>query len=344
MHTSLRAASLRLLRTTAIRRAALTVAAARERALIILYHRVIPASLPDEPAAGHIVPTVVTTLFRQHLEALSAIADFVPLSELIGPPAKASPATARRVRLALSFDDDDPAHARYALPILQTLGIPATFFVSGRALHGLSPPWWIRLEERIRRVGLDSTAAQLGVSARTAADLAAACEGTQLVEVIERTFPAPEERSLLARDEIRLLTSAGMTVGFHTLDHPVLTQLPDAEVVRALHVGREALADAAGKPVDLFAYPHGSADLRIAGHVRAAGYRAAFQTGGRPIGRTSDPFLLGRWEAGPLSVQRLIAEVALRLSYPLGAPRRSSSPASDGRVDEGAGPGQPPSR
>ena len=321
MKRSLRALGLRLLQVASVRRAALKRAAARERALIILYHRVVPSADYRKSPGGDIVPTVTTALFRQQLEALAGIGDFVPLMSLVDSLANTSPAKTPRVRLAITFDDDDPSHARHALPILQSLGFPATFFLSGRALRGLGPPWWILLEAGILRNGLDRTAAQLGVGgARTATDLAAACEGTPLTGVIERTFPPPEGDSLLSRKEIRMLVDAGMSVGFHTLDHPVLTQLPDAEVSRALTLGRGALAEAVGAGITLFAYPHGRVDSRIASHVPKAGYRAALRSGQRPVGPGSDLFLLGRWEPGPLGVRDLIAEAALRLNYPIGSP------------------------
>jgi hypothetical protein len=74
--------------------------------------------------------------------------------------------------------------------------------------------------------------------------------------------------------------------------------------------------------MEFLAYPHGRADRRVAEHARTAGYRAAFATGGRPVGARSDPFLLGRWEAGPLRDDEFLAHLTLRLNYPLAVPRR----------------------
>ena len=311
-----RAVGLRLLRTASIRRAALATAAMRHRVLILLYHRIAPHSWPVLSVEKSIVPTVSGSLFRQQIQALAAIGDFVPLADVLNPPT-GSLARPDRVRFCLTLDDDEPSHAHQALPVLQALGIPATFFVCGRTLHRLEAPWWILLEAQIARVGLAATAASLGVAARTAVELAAACEGTPLVNVIDRTFAASKS-SLLSRENIAFLAAApGITIGFHTMAHPVLTQLDDAAVAQALREGRDDLAVAAGVPINQFAYPHGRTDSRIARLVADAGFSVACRSGNRPVGASSDPFLLGRWEPGPMGVPDLVAEAALRLNLRL---------------------------
>ena len=315
MKPLLRAAALRVLRAESIRRVALAAAAMRHRALILVYHRIVPETSSALPRAGSIVPVVSTSLLRRQLEALSTIGDVVPLRELIGSLGARSSPKPGRVRFCLTFDDDEPSHAHQALPVLKALGVPATFFLCGRALMGLGAPWWVLLEAQIAGVGLATTAASLGVSARSAAELASVCEGTSLVAVIERTFSKLPMTSILSRTEIGMLGAAsGVTIGFHTVEHPVLTLLDDAGVARALQVGREALAELAGAPVDLFAYPHGRSDSRTARLAEASGFRGACRSGNRPVGAGTCPFLLARWEPGPLEVPELVAQAALRVN------------------------------
>lgn len=349
----LRAAGSRALHAPVLRRAAFAAAASRGRALILVYHRVTPGG----PTAGDVVPTVSAVRFRAQLEALAAVGDIVPLTAL-----DERPAARGRVRFAITFDDDEPTHARHALPVLRELGVPATFFLQGRALHDLPPPWWILLEHAVARHGLGAVTASLGVAADTAPALAAACEGTPLAEQVVHRFAVPGPAGaqdprhaaprLLAAVEIRALAEAGMGIGFHTVEHPVLTRLASDAVRRALHDGRDALAAAAGVSVDRFAYPHGRVDRDVASLAREAGYHAAYRTGGRSVAPVLaaeatrhadhdagddarlDAWMLGRWEPGPLAPDALLAHAAFRLTVPAGAPRRSSTPANAGRTDE----------
>ena len=86
----------------------------------------------------------------------------------------------------------------------------------------------------------------------------------------------------LGVDGIGALAAAGMTVGFHTLEHPLLPDLDNDRLAAALTTGREELAAATGRPLTLLAYPHGKADQRVAGAARAAGYAAAWTGWPRP--------------------------------------------------------------
>ena len=81
---------------------------------------------------------------------------------------------------------------------------------------------------------------------------------------------------ILQPDAIAALGAAGMTIGFHTVEHDTLPDLDDPALEHAVSAGREDLATAAGAAVRYFAYPHGKADTRSAAAVRRAGFNAAF--------------------------------------------------------------------
>jgi hypothetical protein len=96
----------------------------------------------------------------------------------------------------------------------------------------------------------------------------------------------------------------------------VLPTLDEPSLQREILAGRDALGSAASQRISLFAYPHGKADARTARAVRGAGYRAAVTGQPDPIARRSDPFLLGRWEPGPLEIDELLSGIAAKLSRP----------------------------
>ena len=91
-----------------------------------------------------------------------------------------------------------------------------------------------------------------------------------------------------------------------------------AEVQEALTAGRDELAEAIGRPLTVFAYPHGGTDEQIADAARQAGFLAAFTTDPRPVGATDDPLLLGRIEA-PFASARDMAMLLRRALAPAGA-------------------------
>jgi peptidoglycan/xylan/chitin deacetylase (PgdA/CDA1 family) len=293
----------RAFRSAVVRRVALQVAAARGHALALVFHRI-----SGERSSQALIPTVPETLFRRQVEALRAAGEIVPLEALLGPPPDR-----HRPRFALTFDDDWTSHYERVLPILQHLGVTATFFLSGRSLHRLRPLWFERLDALIVAQGTGAVARRLGVETDDPARLALACENDFLLQ--ERIDDLPDgEIHHLSGVQIRALADAGMAIGFHTLRHPLLSLVPDAALDAALADGRAELERAAGRPVRLFAYPHGKPDRRVVERLPSAGFVAACTGRPVPIRPGNDPYLLGRWESGPIALDRFAAGIAARLN------------------------------
>jgi len=283
-------------------RAARSIGAARGRALVLVYHRITP----EGQAPGAIVPSVRETLFRRHVQALGELGDVVPLEAFVQGGGR------RRVRLALTFDDDYQSHASLVLPVLHSLGVRGTFFLCGRSLHGLGPYWFEVLEGLLQRRPLDQVARMLGAAVATAEQLALACErDLRRQHRLEQVAEAPAAH--LGSEQIAALAQSS-TVGFHTLHHRVLTALPYEALEREVTEGRETLAAVAGQPLRLFAYPHGKGNAKVAAQLRAAGYAAAWTGIPNAARAGADPFMLGRWEPGDLSVDELVVKLAIRLN------------------------------
>lgn len=296
----------RVVRALACRRPA-----RRGHGLVLLWHRVRPHGAgPHE-----VVPSVPTGLFRRQVAVLGELGDIVPLAALDGEE------PGRRLRFALTFDDDDPGHVADTLPVLTEHRLPATFFLSGRWLHGRGPYWWEVLEEEISAEGLAAVARRLGRDAGTPADLAASIEGTPDAFRLDAAGHHRRGRAdMLDGGGARRLAAAGMEIGFHTVDHPPLTLLDDTAVAAAVSDGREALAGDVGRPVVRFSYPHGKVDARVARHVAQAGYASAWTSSHLPAAPGDDPHLRGRWEAGARHVDDFVLGVLRRLAVPGGLP------------------------
>jgi len=98
-----------------------------------------------------------------------------------------------------------------------------------------------------------------------------------------------EERRfrLLARDELRALAAAGMTIGAHTLSHPMLSQCPPELAYAEIVESRIRLEAALRTPVWAMAYPFGdreSVTPEVVNMARDAGYKAAFMNFGGGLG------------------------------------------------------------
>ena len=287
-----------------VQAAALRVAAARRRSLVLCYHRVAETTDP-----GSATPTHTTDDLRGQIDALRDIGPIVGLDELLSGEAE-PPA------FVLTFDDDYESHATVVLPVLQAAGVTATFFVSGRALHGRGPYWWQRLDHLAGTSGLDELRRDLGITSTTPREIAREIEGTAKAEAIGANDKAGS--SELSADAIRALVDAGMTIGFHTVDHSVLPSLDDRSLVDALVLGRQQLQDLLdGERLHYFSYPHGRAGPREVAAVREAGYTAALTTSWSPYAPGVDRWQIGRWDPPPSSLEGFAGRVALRLNAPI---------------------------
>lgn len=86
--------------------------------------------------------------------------------------------------------------------------------------------------------------------------------------------PHAHELLPLGWDRLRSLAGAGWEIGSHTVTHPRLPALADAELRHELEQSRAAIAARVGE-CSTIAYPYGAYDARVAAAARDAGYLAA---------------------------------------------------------------------
>jgi peptidoglycan/xylan/chitin deacetylase (PgdA/CDA1 family) len=102
---------------------------------------------------------------------------------------------------------------------------------------------------------------------------------------------------LLNRDELRQLVDQGMSVGSHTLNHPMLSQQTSEMAWREISESRALLEDAVGKPIWALAYPFGdpgSVTTREMQMAEQAGFDCAFMNIGGGFGASLPIFALPR--------------------------------------------------
>ena len=250
-----------------------------------------------------------------------------------------------RRALVVTFDDGYADNASVALPILQRHGLVATFFIATGFLDG-GRMWNDTVIECIRRCAaeaIDLSSFGLGPD-RFALDSAAARR-----QAIDAVLPRIKYLDLAAREQaisrlqalcgqpqlpddlmmssgqVVQLHRAGMEIGAHTVMHPILTELPDAEAAQEMAAGRARLQQLTGAPVDVFAFPNGKPGRDYAPqHValaRAAGFRCAVSTAAGVVGAHSDPLQWPRFTPWDRSTPAWMARLLLaRYRSGAGAP------------------------
>src|SRR5262245_61991916 len=112
-----------------------------DRLLILGWHNVEGTwGFPSPPGKG-------TEGLRRQLEVGARVANVVALADAVGRPPPGRPLPPRAV--ALTFDDGYRDNLTVALPMLEALGLPATFFLVPSLLGREVVAWWERLGRAI---------------------------------------------------------------------------------------------------------------------------------------------------------------------------------------------------
>jgi peptidoglycan/xylan/chitin deacetylase (PgdA/CDA1 family) len=309
---------------------------------VLMYHRVLSA--PD-PLTG----AVDAQDFELQMRALREYFTVLPLAEAVdGLGAGQLPSRA----VAITFDDGYADNAVIALPILKAHGLHATFFVADGFLNGgrmfndtvIEAVRRIRSSVELRVPGLPpalpagSTAEKRDAVARIlrVAKYLAPDERSLAVERIARLAESALPDDLMMTDEqVRTLVRAGMDVGGHTVNHPILSSVDTGTARREIELNRRRLGAITGTEPRLFAYPNGvpgkDFEYQHTQLVRAAGYQAAVTTSWGAARPGNDLYQLPRftpWDRDP-------KRFALRLMHNLVA-RRPDLLRADGTAQQTA--------
>jgi peptidoglycan/xylan/chitin deacetylase (PgdA/CDA1 family) len=272
--------------------------AARGSGVILMFHHVRPA--PPRDFAPNRLLEITPEFLDVTLAMLHSTGfDLIAMDDL---PSRLQDGRDARPFAVLTFDDGYRDNVEHALPVLRRRAAPWTLFVTTDFADGKGRLWWLELERAV--AGLDRLRVQLDgetidLPCRTGAEKRAA-----FATVYWRLRAGPEERlrSVIARlceaagvdagdlardlclgwDELRALaTEPGVTIGAHTLTHPMLAKHDEAAARREIAASKSQIEERLGQPVRHFAYPVGdptSAGPREFRLAREAGYATAVTT------------------------------------------------------------------
>jgi len=111
--------------------------------------------------------------------------------------------------------------------------------------------------------------------------------------VLNLKVSALKSRFTMPAWRVRNLLAAGWELDAHTITHPDLTRVEDAQLWHEVDGSRLELQQLFHVPVDFFCYPSGRYDARVVAAVRRAGYLGATTTN-YGLARPHDIYTLGR--------------------------------------------------
>ena len=175
----------------------------------------------------------------------------------------------------VTFDDGDRTFYDNAFPVLKEMNIPATLFVSPKIISSGYNYWFqdlSQIKNKVSDTSLKETISEV-----------LNCDYAQ----IERNMVWSIFKSMKIRDILRLIDvikkkysvvinsncnitlselhelsdSKIITIGAHTMNHPVLSNETDADVEKEIGESIEYLSQIIGRDVRYFAYPNGITGL-----------------------------------------------------------------------------------
>jgi peptidoglycan/xylan/chitin deacetylase (PgdA/CDA1 family) len=257
-------------------------------------------------------------LFERVVRYVKRTFDVVPLQSIVADTVAGD--VRFRGQLAITFDDGLRNNVDMAYPILKAHGVTATFFVCPQLIDGGQWLWNHEARQRLCRLapeGRLALARELGCEAGVesivhrmkALPLRERARAEQRIRAATAGFvPSPAERhrfDLAGWDELRRLDPGVVTIGSHSLTHPILPTLTQAEAEREIVESRRILESRLQRPIETFAYPNGNISAPVLDCVRKT-YRAAVCTDKGQVAQGADPHLLPRINV-PESVLRLAA-------------------------------------
>jgi peptidoglycan/xylan/chitin deacetylase (PgdA/CDA1 family) len=195
--------------------------------------------------------------------------------------------------IVLTFDDGLRNNLTVVYPILRELQLPATMFVCPALVESGEWLWNHEMRCRLKTLAAPDLA-ELRMKLLTPGNTVDAIiewmktlqlQKRRTAETIIRqattgfqpTEAQREAFDIMNWNDLRLLDRDLITVGSHTLSHPILTKLSGEEIETEIVESRRCLEQRLERKVDLFCYPNGAYDRRAYQLVQRT-YRAAVTT------------------------------------------------------------------
>lgn len=208
----------------------------------------------------------------------------------------------------LTFDDGDISFYEIIFPVLKKKSIPATLFVSPRICSERSNFWFQEVAsfspERVRKVISELTGIIPEKIKNSRVD---SIMKTMRLEMIREIIVKCRDglqysnipfRNINTEQLIEIDRSGLVTIGAHTLNHPILKNEDDETSFNEIRESIDELAVILGHEVKYFAYPNGIPGLDFSGREKnillKCGIRLAFKNESMDLISDNDPMAIPR--------------------------------------------------
>ena len=252
--------------------------------------------------------------FARMIEEIQRSSEIVPLDRAT----EAAASDVGGLSFVMTFDDGYRDNYEQALPILERYRVPATIYISVDHVDGRRSFWYETLISAItdtKQQHLDLSDLKLGSFSLEgrASRIRAITELNQtlkqydtetrerLVAQVAELLGADEASgsSMLSWEMVREMGSKGVSIGSHTMSHPILSRESRERVRLELRDSKARLEAELQGPVEAFAYPNGrSEDFNgmVVEEAKEAGYSSAVTTMPGINTAGTDRFMLRRIE------------------------------------------------
>lgn len=290
--------------------------------LVLNYHRI---GRPDGSLFDHDLWSATQEDFDQQVRLLASGFDVIGLNDLntaLGDLQSRSKRSRQNRRFAMiTFDDGYIDNFEQAFPVLESHSVPGVFFVTTGFLDDSRLAWWdeiawmvrtsprsrIDLSRRWLSSGLDLDDGDRDTAIRRLLQRYYRIEGHEneafLDELADATGcgRAPSEIAdglWMSWDMVRTMHASGMSIGAHTVTHPILARLSAEEQNLEICESRLRIEHELGESVSALSYPVGRqhafneatrSALDRNGFDWAFSYYGGHVRSGRPVNRFDIP-------------------------------------------------------
>jgi peptidoglycan/xylan/chitin deacetylase (PgdA/CDA1 family) len=169
----------------------------------------------------------------------------------------------------LTVDDGWKENKENIAEVAESMGIPVTIFISTEPVEKEKRFWWSVIEEGNKKNLTKKTIGAL----KQIPDI----EKISIVNSIEKNL-APKREALTVTEVQKLSGGNFVSIGSHTVTHPILTQCQHEQSAFEIFASKQKLESWINKPVTSFAYPNGMYGDREKQILKESGYTIAFNT------------------------------------------------------------------
>jgi peptidoglycan/xylan/chitin deacetylase (PgdA/CDA1 family) len=279
----------------------------RSQVAILIYHRVCPDR--DSWSLEPLSPQE----FQKQIEYFCRNYELLSLDQLVSYIRQRK--TLPEKAVVITFDDGYKDNYRYAYPLLKKYRIPATIFLATGCIGKDRLFWW----DKVGYIIENSTVARLNLDELGSYSLRSNTDRHQAKFIIsERLKNLPDGRKnvliekltnicqvsippglgkefVLSWNEVREMSDDGISFGAHSVNHPILTNMPFERAKWEIVQSKKDIEERLGIQVTTFAYPNGNYDSKLHQFLKECGFTCAVSVLPRKlIGLKDDPYSLSR--------------------------------------------------